>query len=229
MSQVTLAEVKIEPGWKQVLAEQFTAAYFAAIKDALLAAKREGKTIFPPGKLIFNAFDRSPFERVKVVIIGQDPYHGAGQAMGLSFSVPPGIRVPPSLQNIYKELQREYPDFRMPDHGDLSYWAQQGVLLLNASLTVEAGIAGSHRDLGWQRFTDAAIGALNREREGIVFLLWGAFAKAKAALIDLGKHCVLTAVHPSPLAGNRFLGCDHFRRVNEYLTSRGETAIDWQV
>ena len=229
MSQVTLAEVKIEASWKQVLAEQFTAAYFAAIKDALLAAKREGKTIFPPGKLIFNAFDRSPFERVKVVIIGQDPYHGPGQAMGLSFSVPPGIRVPPSLQNIYKELQREYPDFRIPDHGDLGYWAQQGVLLLNASLTVEAGRAGSHRDLGWQRFTDAAIGALNREREGIVFLLWGAFAKAKAVLIDRGKHCVLTAVHPSPLAGNRFLGCDHFRRANDYLTSRGETAIDWQV
>ena len=229
MSQVTLAEVRIEPGWKKVLAEQFTAAYFAAIKDALLAAKREGKTVFPPSRLIFNAFDQTPFDQVKVVIIGQDPYHGAGQAMGLSFSVPPGIRVPPSLQNIYKELQREYPDFRVPDHGDLSHWAEQGVLLLNASLTVEAGRAGSHRGLGWQRFTDAAIRALSRDREGIVFLLWGGFAKAKADLIDHGRHRMLSAVHPSPLAGNRFLGCDHFRRANEYLTSRGGTAIDWQV
>lgn len=229
MSRVTLAEVRIESGWKRALAEQFTAAYFTVIKDALLAAKADGKTIFPPGRLIFNAFDQTPFDQVKVVIIGQDPYHGSGQAMGLSFSVPAGVRVPPSLQNIYKELQREYPDFRIPGHGDLSYWAKQGVLLLNASLTVEAGRAGSHRTLGWQRFTDAAIAALNREREGIAFLLWGGFAKAKADLIDHRRHCVLTAVHPSPLAGNRFLGCDHFRSANEYLALRGERPIDWQV
>lgn len=226
---ISLQQVKIESGWKQALATQFTAPYFAQIKSYLLRERDAGKTIYPPAKLIFNAFNKTPFEAVKVVIIGQDPYHGARQAMGLSFSVPDGIRVPPSLQNIYKELQREYPDYRIPSHGDLSAWAEQGVLLLNATLTVEAGRAASHSKIGWQQFTDAAIKALSAEREHVVFMLWGNFAKAKAAYIDSSKHCILTAVHPSPLAGGKFFGCNHFRLANDYLEAHGETPIDWQI
>ncbi len=229
MTSVDPENVQIESGWKQALHDQFCQDYFAEIKHTLLAAKAQGKIIFPPGKWIFNAFNQTPFEKVKVVIIGQDPYHGAGQAMGLSFSVPQGVRTPPSLQNIYKELKREFPDYHVPNHGDLSHWASQGVLLLNASLTVEAGRAGSHRGIGWQRFTDAAIRVLSEKREHIVFLLWGNFAKAKATLIDPTRHCILEAVHPSPLAGGKFIGCDHFALANRYLEQHHLAPIDWQV
>ncbi|WP_072576724.1 uracil-DNA glycosylase [Suttonella ornithocola] len=226
---ITPDSVRIESGWKIALAAEFSAPYFAQIKQTLLSAKAAGETVYPPGKLIFNAFDTTPFAQTKVVIIGQDPYHGAGQAMGLSFSVPKGVRVPPSLQNIYKELQREYPDFTRPPHGDLTAWAKQGVLLLNASLTVLAGKAGSHSKIGWQQFTDAAIRALSKQKEHLVFMLWGNFAKAKANLIDTRKHCILTAVHPSPLAGGAFIGCNHFSLANDYLQSTGQTPIDWRI
>lgn len=229
MIEVCPENVRIEESWKKVLYEQFSQDYFVRIKETLLAAKAQGIVTYPPNKLIFNAFDQTPFDAVKAVIIGQDPYHGRGQAMGLSFSVPKGVRPPPSLLNIYKELKRSYPDFQVPDHGDLSAWAKQGVLLLNASLTVEAGKAGSHRAIGWQEFTHAAIEALSNERKHIVFMLWGNFAKAKAQFIDAEKHCILTAVHPSPLAGGAFIGCDHFRRANDYLIAHGKTPINWQV
>ncbi len=229
MLHIDLAKVQIESGWKHALAEEFTSPYFADIKKTLLEAKSRGEAVYPPGKLIFNAFNQTPFDKVKAVIIGQDPYHGENQAMGLSFSVPVGVRVPPSLKNIYKELAAEYRDYRIPTHGDLSYWASQGVLLLNASLTVLAGRAGSHSKIGWQQFTDAAIRALSEKRQGIVFMLWGNFAKAKAGLIDDSKHCVLKAVHPSPLAGNGFFGCNHFRLTNDYLVAQGNTPINWQL
>lgn len=222
-------QVSIEPGWKQALHDEFAAPYFAGIKQKLLEAKASGAHIYPPGKLIFNAFDRTPFEQVRVVIIGQDPYHRHGQAMGLSFSVPQGIAIPPSLKNIYKELARSIEGFQIPNHGDLSAWADQGVLLLNASLTVEEGKAGSHARIGWQQFTDAAITSLSNQREGIIFLLWGNFAKQKANLIDHSKHHILTAVHPSPLAGGAFIGCGHFAETNRILLSRGEQPINWQI
>lgn len=220
--------VNIEAGWKSALYDQFSAPYFAQIKQTLLDAKAAGKRIYPPGRLIFNAFDSTPFADVRVVIIGQDPYHRCGQAMGLSFSVPQGVAVPPSLRNIYKELARSIAGYQVPNHGDLSAWAKQGVLLLNASLTVEEGKAGSHAGIGWQQFTDAAISALSAERSGIIFLLWGNFAKQKARLIDTGKHHILSAVHPSPMAGGAFIGCDHFAETNRILEARGECPINWQ-
>ena len=222
-------QVAIESGWKRALYDEFSAPYFSAIKQNLLEAKNAGKVIYPPGKQIFNAFDRTPFDQVRVVIIGQDPYHRRGQAMGLSFSVPQGVTVPPSLKNIYKELARSIEGFSVPKHGDLSAWAEQGVLLLNASLTVEEGNAGSHSRIGWQQFTNAAIARLSEQREGIIFLLWGNFAKQKAALIDHSKHHILTAVHPSPLAGGAFIGCGHFAETNRILQARGEQPINWQV
>lgn len=227
MTNINPDNVKLEASWKSALQQDLH--YLAPIKAVLLDAQARGDIIYPPNKLIFNAFNKTPFHQVKVVIIGQDPYHGAGQAMGLSFSVPKGIRVPPSLVNIYKELQREYPDYRIPSHGDLTQWAEQGVLLLNASLTVQAGRAGSHSKIGWQGFTDAAIKALNAQREHLVFMLWGNFAKAKATLIDANRHCILTSVHPSPLAGGGFIGCNHFRRCNDYLQQQGEAPINWQL
>lgn len=222
-------QVAIESGWKSALYSEFSAPYFAKIKQHLLEAKNAGKVIYPPGKLIFNAFDRTPFDQVRVVIIGQDPYHRRGQAMGLSFSVPQGITVPPSLKNIYKELVRSIEGFHIPNHGDLSAWAEQGVLLLNTSLTVEEGHAGSHARIGWQQFTNAAITQLSEQRHGIIFLLWGNFAKQKATLIDQNKHHILTAVHPSPLAGGAFIGCNHFAETNRILQARGEAPINWQV
>lgn len=226
---ITLENVKIEDSWKNALANEFTAPYFAQIKTALLNDKAAGETIYPKGSLIFNAFNRTPFDNVKVVIIGQDPYHGAGQAMGLSFSVPQGIRIPPSLVNIYKELAMEFPDYRIPNHGDLSHWADQGVLLLNASLTVLAGRAGSHSQIGWQTFTDAVIRTLSAKKDHLVFMLWGNFAKAKTALIDTNRHAILTAIHPSPLGRGGFFGCNHFRLANDYLTAHGKNPIDWQI
>ncbi|MBL7977243.1 MAG: uracil-DNA glycosylase [Bacteroidetes Order II. Incertae sedis bacterium] len=224
-----MADVKIEPSWKAVLTPEFEKPYFQQIRKTLYEAKAAGKTLYPPGSLMFNAFNKVPFEEVKVVILGQDPYHQPGQAMGLSFSVPKGIRTPPSLVNIYKELLRDLPCFTVPPHGDLSEWAVQGVFLLNAMLSVEKGAAGSHAKIGWQDFTDAVIHTLSNRRNGLVFMLWGNFAKQKKSLVDPTKHLILEAAHPSPLAGNAFSGCAHFSKANHYLQSIGKTAIDWQI
>ena len=221
-------DVHIEPSWKAMLAGEFELPYFNQIKQFLVREKEAGKTIYPPGKLIFNAFDSTPFDQVKVVILGQDPYHQPGQAMGLSFSVPRDIRTPASLQNIYKEIHRDL-GIPNPGHGDLSTWAQQGVFLLNAMLTVEKDQAGGHSRIGWQRFTDAVIKTLSDHKDGLVFLLWGNFARSKKHLINEQKHTVLEAAHPSPLAGNRFQGCGHFRKTNEILSSLGHTPIDWKL
>jgi len=223
----TTPNVQIEAGWKQVLADEFQQPYFAAIKTFLVQEKQAGKIIYPPGPLIFNAFNKTPFDQLKVVIIGQDPYHNPGEAMGLCFSAPTGVRTPPSLVNIYKEIQSDL-GFPPPAHGDLSKWADQGVLLLNAILTVEAKKPASHQKIGWQTFTDAVIRTISKEKEGIVFLLWGKFAQGKKALIDETKHFVLEAAHPSPLAGNAFQGCRHFSRTNEMLQKTGQDAIDWR-
>jgi uracil-DNA glycosylase len=197
MSEVK--QVQIEESWKSVLSTEFQQPYFQEIKQFLVSEKQNGKLIYPPGPLIFNAFNKTPFDRVKVVILGQDPYHNPGEAMGLSFSVPAGIRVPPSLQNIYKEIERSL-HIAPPKHGDLSAWAEQGVLLLNAMLTVEARKPASHQKIGWQTFTDAVIRILSEQRSGLVFMLWGNFAKSKASLIDTQKHFILESAHPSPLA-----------------------------
>ncbi|AKT92957.1 uracil-DNA glycosylase [Campylobacter gracilis] len=225
--QINLDDVRIESGWKEALREEFLSEYFVKIKENLLAAK-EREIVYPPGNLIFNAFNLTPFERVRAVILGQDPYHGAHQAMGLSFSVPRGVRIPPSLVNIYKEIKSDL-GISEPESGDLSYWAKQGVLLLNASLSVGANRANSHSGFGWQAFTDAVIKILSARRQSLVFMLWGNFAKAKSALIDAQKHLILTAAHPSPLAGGAFFGCKHFSRCNEYLRAHGLGEIDWDL
>lgn len=219
--------VKIDPSWYTVLQPQFEAPYFAELK-AFLVAERQQHTCYPPGSLIFNAFDSTPFDKVKVVILGQDPYHEPGQAMGLCFSVPQGIQVPPSLVNIITEINSDLGTNIPKSCGDLSGWAQQGVLLLNATLTVRAHRAGSHQRHGWETFTDAAIQALSQQRSGLVFLLWGSYAIAKKSLIDTTKHCVLTAPHPSPLSAYRgFFGCHHFSQANNYLAAHGQQPIDW--
>lgn len=225
--QIDINNVQIEEGWKEALKEEFLSPYFAQIKQNLISALRLGR-VYPPNSLIFNAFNLTPFDKVKVVILGQDPYHGAGQAMGLSFSVPNGVRVPPSLVNIYKEI---YDDLGIsePNSGDLTYWAKQGVLLLNATLTVGAGQANSHANFGWQKFTDAAIRAVSDKKENVVFMLWGNPAKAKMPLIDTNKHLVLTAAHPSPLARGAFFGSRHFSKCNDYLVSKGMSVIDWDL
>ena len=225
--QINLDDVRIESGWKEALRDEFLSEYFARIKENLLAAKAR-EIVYPPGNLIFNAFNLTPFERVRAVILGQDPYHGAHQAMGLSFSVPRGVRIPPSLVNIYKEIKSDL-GISEPASGDLSYWAKQGVLLLNASLSVGANRANSHSDFGWQIFTDAVIKILSARRQNLVFMLWGNFAKAKSALIDAQRHLILTAAHPSPLAGGAFFGCKHFSRCNEYLRAHGLGEIDWDL
>ena len=225
--QINLDDVRIENGWKEALREEFLSEYFAKIKENLLAAKAR-EIVYPPGNLIFNAFNLTPFERVRAVILGQDPYHGAHQAMGLSFSVPRGVRIPPSLVNIYKEIKSDL-GISEPESGDLSYWAKQGVLLLNASLSVGANRANSHSGFGWQIFTDAVIKILSARRQNLVFMLWGNFAKAKSALIDAQRHLILTAAHPSPLAGGAFFGCKHFSRCNEYLRAHGLGEIDWDL
>lgn len=218
--------VQIEESWKQALADEFQQPYFAAIKDFLTREKQAGKKIYPPGPLIFNAFNHTPFDKVNVVILGQDPYHNPGEAMGLCFSVPKGVRVPPSLVNIYKEINADL-GLPIPAHGDLTSWADQGVLLLNAMLTVEANKPASHQKIGWQTFTDAVIRRISERREGVVFLLWGRFAQGKKALIDEMRHYVLEAAHPSPLAGNAFSGCRHFSRTNEILEKQGKKPIEW--
>jgi uracil-DNA glycosylase len=202
-----------------------------ALGAFLRAEKAAGRTLYPPGAQMFAALDRTPFEAVKAVILGQDPYHGPGQAHGLSFSVPPGVPPPPSLQNIFTELERD-PEvaFQRPGHGCLEVWAERGVLLLNAVLSVRAGQAGSHAGKGWEDLTDAIIERLNREREGLVFLLWGSYAQKKGALLDRQRHCVLRAPHPSPLSAYRgFIGCGHFSAANRYLRGRGEQPIDWAL
>jgi uracil-DNA glycosylase len=221
--------VRLEPGWKARIGDYLERPEMRALADFLRAEKRAGKEIYPPGPEIFAAFDHTPFEAVRVVILGQDPYHGPGQAHGLCFSVRPGVPVPPSLDNIFKEITRDLGIPR-PDHGCLTPWADRGVLLLNAVLTVERGQAGSHQGKGWEGFTDAAIEALNREREGIVFLLWGSYAQRKGRLIDTQRHHVLTAVHPSPLSAHRgFIGCGHFSAANAWLQREGLAPIDWSL
>jgi uracil-DNA glycosylase len=219
---------EIEETWKELLAGEFSASYFSDLKEFLLQERTRYK-IFPPGNLIFNAFNLTPANRVKVVLLGQDPYHGSGQAHGLCFSVPYGIKPPPSLLNIYKELKEDI-GLPFPGHGNLESWARQGVLMLNATLTVRAGQAASHQKMGWERFTDSAISALSINYSGIVFLLWGRYAQAKEVLIDPKKHFILKAAHPSPFsAHNGFLGCRHFSRTNEILGSQGKGAIDWAL
>lgn len=219
--------IDLEPSWLSHLEPEFQQPYMRQLKQFLLKEKHQGKTIYPPSRQIFNAFNTTPLDRVKVVILGQDPYHGPNQAHGLCFSVQPGIAPPPSLKNIFKELERDL-GCPAPNHGCLQHWAEQGVLLLNATLTVEQGRAGSHQRQGWEAFTDRAIDLVNREREGVVFLLWGSYAQKKAAFVDRNKHLVLKSVHPSPLSAHRgFIGCGHFSQANRYLVERGETEIDW--
>lgn len=219
----------LHSSWQHVLADEFDQPYMQALKSFLAAEKQAGKVIYPLGVQIFNAFNHTHFEDVKVVIIGQDPYHGIGQAHGLSFSVQSGVKVPPSLVNIYKEIERDLGIPR-PSHGCLTGWSDQGVLLLNAVLTVEQANAGAHQKKGWEVFTDKVIAELNNKRENLVFLLWGSYAQKKGALIDRDRHCVLMAPHPSPLSAHRgFLGCGHFSKANEYLVSVGKSAIDWRV
>lgn len=220
--------VQLEESWHEVLGDEFEKEYMKKLKAFLLREKQEGKIIYPPGNCIFNAFTHTPFDKVKAVIIGQDPYHGANQAHGLAFSVQKGVAIPPSLRNIYKELQTDIPGFKMPAHGELTKWADEGVLLLNATLTVRAGEAGSHQKKGWEEFTDQAIKVLAEKREGIVFLLWGRYAQSKAAFIDGNKHYILKAPHPSPLAQG-FIGCKHFSKTNEILEKNGKKGIDWQI
>ena len=219
--------VDIEASWKQHLEGEFMKPYFTQLTESVRNEYRNS-LCFPPGKLVFNAFNLCPFDKVKVVILGQDPYHEQGQAMGLSFSVPEGIMLPPSLQNIYKEIQNDLGK-PIPASGDLTRWAKQGVLLLNATLTVRAHIANSHQTLGWQNFTDAAIEALNAHREHIVFMLWGGFARSKKRLIDANRHCIIESVHPSPLSANRggWFGQHQFSRCNAYLKQQGLDEIDW--
>lgn len=219
--------VAIEETWKKELSDEFQAPYFSQLKS-FLVQDREKYTIFPPGKLIFAAFDNTPFDEVKVVIIGQDPYHGKGQANGLCFSVGPNVPKPPSLVNIFKELQTDL-GFPIPEKGGLEKWAQQGVLLLNATLTVREGQAGSHQGKGWEQFTDAVIKKISSEKKGIVFLLWGRFAHTKEELIDANKHFILKAAHPSPLARGAFFGCKHFSKANKILEQHGIQPIDWKI
>ena len=222
-------EVKIEESWKKQLAGEFADGYFAALAGFVKDEYRRG-VVYPPPRFIFEAFNRTPFDKVKAVIIGQDPYHNPGQAHGLCFSVRDGTEKPPSLVNIFKELENEYGVPFRGRSGDLSAWADQGVLLLNATLTVSGGanMAGSHQGRGWERFTDAAIKALSAGRSGIVYMLWGSYAQKKAAFVDRAKNLVLACAHPSPLSAHRgFFGCGHFKKCNEYLESRGEKPIDW--
>lgn len=218
----------IEASWKAVLWDEFQKPYFRELRQFLADERAAGKRIFPPGSLIFNAFNKTPFEAVKVVILGQDPYHGEGQAHGLSFSVPDGIKPPPSLVNIFKEIHDDL-GYAIPHSGNLEKWAEQGVLLLNAILTVEAHNAASHQKKGWEEFTNAVISTISREREGVVFLLWGRFAQEKASLIDHRKHYILMSAHPSPFSATRFFGCRHFSKTNELLEKQGLTPIDWQL
>ena len=222
-------KIDLHPSWLVHLAGEFDQPYMQQLKQFLVLQKQAGKVIYPESKNIFSAFNSTPLDQVKVVILGQDPYHGPGQAHGLCFSVQPGIQSPPSLQNMFKELRRDL-GFNIPAHGCLQTWANQGVLLLNATLTVEQARAGSHQGQGWEIFTDKAIQLVNQQCEGVVFLLWGSYAQKKAAFIDTRKHLVLKAPHPSPLSAHRgFIGCGHFSAANQYLQHHNRLAIDWQL
>ena len=222
-------DVQIEQSWKEVLQQEFTKPYFQQIITFLKTEKASGKIIYPPGGLIFNAFLQTPFNKVKVVILGQDPYHGPGQAHGLSFSVPDNVKPPPSLVNIFKELQQDV-GLPIPQNGNLTSWAKQGVLLLNAVLTVSARDAASHAKIGWMHFTDAVIKTISQQKEGVIFLLWGKFAHDKQGLIDETKHYVLKAAHPSPFSADKgFFGCKHFSKTNEVLIQQGKEPIDWSL
>ncbi len=224
-----MMDVKIEQSWKTLLKDEFTKDYFLQIVTFIKAEKALGKIIYPPGALMFNAFEKTPFDKVKVVLLGQDPYHNPGQAHGLSFSVPTGIQKPPSLINIFKELQSDLGMDPSAD-GNLEKWAEQGVLLLNATLTVRKNEPGSHSKIGWIEFTDAVIKKLSEQKKGIVFLLWGKFAQDKQALIDETRHHVLKAAHPSPFSADKgFFGCKHFSKTNEFLMQRGLQPIDWKL
>jgi len=220
--------IDIDHTWKKVLNSQFESEYFIALRNILNEEIESGKTTYPQESLIFNAFKLTPFDEVKVVIIGQDPYHNPGQAMGLSFSVPREIRVPPSLKNVYKEIAQDTGD-QIPEHGDLTGWARQGVFLLNAMLTVEEKRPGSHKKIGWQKFTDSVISTISDKKEGVIFMLWGRYAQGKKPLIDIRKHTVLEAAHPSPMARNAFSGCKHFSTCNNILRLQGKNVINWSV
>lgn len=220
----------LEPGWLAVLEEEFEKDYMKSLKAFLLDEKEKGNLVYPKSSDIFNALNTTPFDNVKVVILGQDPYHGAGQAHGLSFSVQKGVTTPPSLKNIYKELEADIDGFKIPNHGNLTHWAEQGVLLLNATLTVRASEAGSHQKQGWEIFTDEIIKALSEKSKHIVFLLWGKYAQQKAELIDAKKHYVLTAAHPSPFSAyNGFFGSKHFSKTNQLLVQNNLTPVDWKL
>ena len=220
---------QLHSSWQAIIGQEFDKPYMHALRAFLKQEKALGKVIFPPGSQIFNAFNHTPFDQVRVVIIGQDPYHGPNQAHGLSFSVPDGVKLPPSLVNIFKEIESDL-GIKMTGRGDLSPWAEQGVLLLNATLTVEQANAGSHQKRGWETFTDAAIASLNQHREGLVFVLWGSFAHQKGAAIDATKHLVLKSVHPSPLSAHRgFFGQHQFSKINQYLEQHGQAPINWAL
>ena|ERR1700730_2369564 len=221
-------DVKIEPSWKNVLKEEFEKNYFYEIVSFLKTEKALGKTIYPPGNLIFHAFDATPFDRVKLVLLGQDPYHGKGQAQGLAFSVPIGVKPPPSLINIFKELHDDVGS-PIPNHGNLENWANQGVFLLNASLTVRAAEPNSHSNIGWHEFTNRVIEKISAQKKNVVFLLWGKFAQQKQELIDETKHLVLKAAHPSPYSADRFFGCRHFSKSNGYLVQNKIDPVDWNL
>lgn len=222
--------VQLEESWRKELHDEFEKDYMIKLRTFLQNEKTAGRQLYPESKNIFKAFERTPFDKVKVVILGQDPYHGLNQAHGLSFSVQKGVQFPPSLQNIFKELMAEFNEFQYPSHGDLSQWSDQGILLLNATLTVEANKAGSHQKQGWENFTDRVIRTLSEKKSGIIFLLWGKFAQAKTNLIDHNKHHILVSSHPSPFSAyNGFFGNGHFKKVNEILEKEGKTGINWQI
>ena len=221
-------EVRIEESWRKALQSEFDKPYFARLVDFLHQEKASGQVVYPPGGLIFRAFELTPLDQVKVVILGQDPYHNPGQAMGLSFSVPDTVPAPPSLKNIFKEIESDL-GIKMSGRPNLEGWARQGVLMLNAILTVRGGLAASHRGRGWEEFTDAVIKYISDNCEGVVFLLWGNFARSKKVLIDTNRHSVLEAAHPSPLAGGAFFGCRHFSRTNEILRNENKTPVNWQL
>lgn len=222
-------EGALHSSWQAELGDEFHQSYMQSLKQFLQQRKQQGAVIYPPGPLMFNAFNHTPFDQVKVVILGQDPYHGEGQAHGLCFSVQPGVKVPPSLVNIFKEIESDI-GIKMPAHGCLTSWADQGVLLLNAVLSVEQGMANAHQGKGWEQFTDRAIAALNAQEQGLVFMLWGSYAQKKGSLIDRNRHCVLMAPHPSPLSAHRgFLGCHHFSKANDWLQAQGKAPIDWSL
>lgn len=223
-------DVQIETSWKRKLKDEFEKPYFKQIADRIKQDREQGITLYPAGPDIFRAFELCPFDKVEVVLLGQDPYHGPGQAHGLCFSVRPGVKPPPSLANIYKELATDIPGFQIPNHGFLESWAKEGVLMLNTSLTVQAGMANSHSKIGWENFTNAVIEKVSQEKENIVFILWGGNARSKKGLIDTSKHCIIESAHPSPLSAyNGFFGSRPFSKTNAYLEAHGKKPIEWQV